>query len=178
MKKNEIKKTALASLLSALAVVISVIGCVFDMADLAAASAASVIVAISVTELHGKYPYLMYAVISALLFLLFPTATVTFYFILFFGYYPIIRTFLSKAPKLPRLILKFLIFNAAIVAIYFIMEKLLLYSDTESEAWLLPALWIVANLFFGVFDFAMDIFIMAYLKVYRKKWGIDKFMLH
>lgn len=178
MKKTEIKKTALASLLCALAVVISVIGCVFDMADLASVSAASVIVAISARELGGKYPYLIYAVISVLLFLLFPSATVTFYFILFFGYYPIIRAFLAKIPKLPRYILKFSIFNVAAVSIYFIMEKLLLSFDTDSEVWLVPALWIVSNIFFAVFDFAMDIFIAAYIKIYRKKWGIDKFMLH
>ena len=175
MKKTEIKKTALASLLCALAVVISVIGCVFDMADLASVSAASVIVAISARELGGKYPYLIYAVISVLLFLLFPSSTVTFYFILFFGYYPIIRAFLAK---IPRYILKFSIFNVAAVSIYFIMEKLLLSFDTDSEVWLVPALWIVSNIFFAVFDFAMDIFIAAYIKIYRKKWGLDKFMLH
>ena len=58
------------------------------------------------------------------------------------------------------------------------MKKLLLSFDTDSEAWLVPALWVVSNIFFAVFDFAMDIFVAAYIRIYRKKWGIDKFMLH
>ncbi len=178
MKRTEIKKIALASLFCALAVVISVIGCVFDMADLAATAASSVLVALAKLELRGKYPYLIYAVVSALLFLFFPTATVTLYFIMFFGYYPIIRDFISRVPKYLRIALKFLCFNAAIVVIYFLMEKLLLSSDTESEAYLIPALWFVANLFFAAFDFSLNIFMSAYIHVFRKKWGIDKFMLH
>lgn len=179
LKRTETKKIALASLFCALSVIICIIGCVFDMADLAATAAASVTVALAGIELRGKYPYLIYAVTGTLLFLLFPTSTVTLYFILFFGYYPIIRGILIKLPKLLSMILKFAVFNAAIVAIFFLMKKLLLFEDAEtSEAWLIPALWVVANIFFFVFDFSLNIFMMAYIRVFRRKWGIDKFMLH
>ncbi len=177
LKRLETKKIALASLLCALSVIISIMGCVFDMADLVATSASSVIVALARIELRGKYPYLIYAVVSVLLFLLFPTATVTLYFILFFGYYPIIRDFLAKTPKYICLILKFAVFNTAIIFIYFLMKKLLLFEQAETESYLIPALWFVANIFFGVFDFSLNIFMSAYTHVFRKKWGIDKFML-
>ena len=178
MKRTEIKKIALASVFCALSVVISVIGCVFDMADLVAAGAASVTVALAKTELHGKYPYLIYAVTGALLFLIFPTATVTLYFIAFFGYYPIIRELIGRLPKYICIILKFAVFNIAVTVIYFIMEKLLIAESAESEAYLLPALWLVANIYFAVFDFSLNVFMRAYTVVFRKKWGIDKFMLH
>ena len=148
------------------------------MADLVATGAASVTVALSKTELRGKYPFLIYAVTGFLLFLFFPGATVTLYYIMFFGYYPIVRDLLVKLPKAVCLSLKFLIFNAAIVAIYFIMEALLLSESADAEGYLIPALWFVANIFFAVFDYSLDIFMMAYIRVFRKKWGIDKFMLH
>lgn len=178
MKRIETKKIALASLLCALSVVICILGCVFDMADLAATAAAAVLVALSGVELCGKYPYLIYAATSSLLFLFFPTSTVTLYYILFFGYYPIIRVYLLKLPKLFSAILKFAIFNLAIIAIFLLMKKLLLFEEAETEIWLIPALWIVSNIFFAVFDFSLGVFMMAYLRVFRKKWGIDKFMLH
>ncbi len=179
VKRLETKKIALASLFCALSVVICIMGCVFDMADLAATAAASVTVALAGVELRGKYPYLIYAVTSALLFLFFPTSTVTLYFILFFGYYPIIRNYLLKIPKFISAIIRFAVFNVAIVAIFLLMKNLLLFEDAETtESWLIPALWVVANIFFAVFDFSLNIFMMAYLQVFRRKWGIDKFMLH
>lgn len=177
MKRLETKKLALASVLCALSVVVSVLGCVFDMADLVACTGASLSVALSRIELRGKYPYLIYAVTGALLFLFFPTATVTFYFILFFGYYPIIKSFLEKLNKVLSRILKFIVFNAAIIIIFILMSKLLIAEQTESELYLLPVLWLFANIFFAVYDLSLSVFITAYLRLYRKKWGIDKFML-
>lgn len=178
MKRTETKKIALASIFCSLSVIVSVIGCVFDMADLVAASAASVTVAISKIELGKKYPYLIYAVTGTLLFLLFPSATVTWYFIMLFGYYPILQSYISKFPSVLRRTIKFIIFNIAIFAIYFLLMKTLLLSpDAESESYLLPALWIIANIFLAVFDYSLSVFILAYIRVFRKKWGIDKFML-
>ncbi len=178
MKRTETKKLALSSIFCALAVVISVIGCVFDMADLVVTAAASVIVASAKIELGGKYPFLIYAVTGTLLFLFFPTATVTLYFILFFGYYPMVRHLFKKLPGMLCVILKFTVFNIAIVIMYILMEKLLLAEEADAEVWLLPALWFVSNLFFAVFDYSLDIFMTAYVRILRRRWGIDKFMLH
>ena len=178
MKKNETKKIALASLFCSISVIVSVIGCVFDMADLVAASAASVTVAVSKIELGGKYPYLIYAATGTLLFLLFPSATVTWYFIMLFGYYPILQSYILRLSSIPRRIIKFIIFNLAIMAVYILLMKTLLLSpEAEYESYLLPALWILANIFLAVFDYSLTVFILAYVKVFRKKWGIDKFML-
>lgn len=177
MKRPETKKLALASVLCALSVVIAVVGCVFDMADLVACTGASLTVYLSGIELRGKYPYLIYAVTGALLFLFFPTATVTFYFILFFGYYPIIKRFLDKLNKWLSRVIKFIIFNIAIILIFILMSKLLIDGQVESELYLLPVLWLFANIFFAVYDFSLSFFSVAYIRFYRKKWGIDKFML-
>ena len=176
MKRLETKKLALASVFCALSVVISVIGCVFDMVDLVACTGASLIVALSRIELRGKYPYLIYAVSGALLFLLFPSSTVTFYFILFFGYYPIIKSLLERLRTLPSYILKFTVFNTAIIIIFILMSRLLIAEQAESELHLLPILWVFANIFFAVYDFSLSVFITAYQKIYRKRLGIDKFM--
>ena len=148
------------------------------MADLTACTVASALVALADTELRGKYPYLVYAVTGMLLFLFFPTTTVTMYFILFFGYYPIIKKYVEKLPNLPALAVKFLLFNAAIVLIYFLMTKILLTAEAESGKMLLAALWIFSNIFFAVYDFSLSVMMMAYTRYYRKKWGIDKFLLH
>lgn len=178
MKRIETKKIALASLLCALSVVISVIGCIFDMVDLTACTAASVLVALSDNELGGKYPYLVYAVTGMLLFLLFPTTTVTLFFILFFGYYPIIKKFIEKLPKIPAFILKFAVFNCATVFSYYLMTYILLSAEVEEGKAILITAWIFANIFFVAYDLSLGIFMTAYRRYYRKKWGIDKFLLH
>ena len=177
MKRTETKKFALASLFCALSAVLCAVGCLFDMVDLCACTAASVIIALSDRELGGRYPYLVFAASSALLLILFPTASATVYYILFFGYYPLLRRFCERFPRLVRTAVKFAVFNAAIVLSYFLLTKLLLSAEAEESTLMLAALWITANIFFAVFDFAMSVFMLAYDRVYRKKWGIDKFMM-
>jgi len=177
MKRTDTKRIALASIMCALAVVFCMIGCVFDMADLAACTAASAIVAMSCIELSGKYPYLIYAVTSALLLLFFPTASTTLFFILFFGYYPIIKAPLARLPRWLSRVLGFVIFNAAAVGSYILMTKILLTAEAESEMLMTALLWIVANVFFAVYDYALTVLCIAYVRHYRKKLGIDKFLL-
>lgn len=177
MKRLETKKLSLAALLCALSAVVAVIGCVFDMADLTACTVASVTVAICAIELGGKYPYLVFAVTGAILFLFFPSATVTWYFIMFFGYYPIVKKYLDRLPKILARVLKFVLFNAAMFMLYFLMKKLLFAAEAEEGKSLLIMLVLFANVFFAVYDFSLSVFLTAYMKYYRKRWGIDKFML-
>ena len=177
MKRKETKRLAVASLLCALTTVISLVGCVLDVADLTAVTAASAVVALSGTELGKKYQILIYAVCSALLLLLFPSATVSLYFVLYFGYYPIIREYFARLPRLFSWILKYMLFNTAIISVYFLMTKILLSAEAEESMAMLLTLWLMANAFFAVYDIAIGVFTLAYTRVYRKKWGIDKFML-
>lgn len=178
MKRIETKKIALSSLLCALATVFSVVGCILDIADLVAVTAASVLVSIAGSELGKKYQLLIYAVTSFLLLCLFPASTVTLYFILFFGYYPIVRGLLAKLPVIPMWVLKYIMFNAAIVCAYFLMTKILITAEAETDMLMVAVLWIFSNAFFAVYDIALNVFTTAYILHYRKKWGIDKFMLY
>lgn len=175
MKNHEIKKLALASLLCALACVIITIGCIIDIADLIASVFASFAVAFSVIELKGKYPYLVYAVTATLSILLFPSSAATLYFTLFFGYYPILKPKFERLPPLAATVSKYSVFNAAIVLLYFIMKKMLLTDEVQTVA-LTAALWITSNIFFTASDKILSLYTSVYLKHFRKKWGVDKFL--
>ncbi len=175
MKRIEIKKLSLSAILCGLSVVITALGCIFDMADLTACAVSSVIVAFSVIELRGKYPYLIYAASAVLSLIMFPGATSSLYYALFMGYYPLLKRFLERRPGVLCLILKLVSFNVAIALIVLSAKYLFLSAEAETGIGLIAAIVVLANIFFIVFDFALTVFSNAYLRHFRKKWGIDKF---
>ncbi len=174
MKRIDIKKLALSAILCGLSVVILAVGCMFDMVDLVACSVATVIIAFARIELHGKYPYLIYAASAVLAFILFPGATASLYYAAFMGYYPVLKGILEKRPGILCLVLKFVFFNLALTLIALCAKFLFLSAQAETSPALIAAIFILANIFFAVFDFALTVFCNAYICHFRKKWGIDK----
>ncbi len=176
MKRKEIKKLALSAIICALSVVIIVIGCVLDMVDLTACAVASGAVAFACTELRGKYPYLIYAVTAALSLILFPGSTASIYYVVFMGYYPIIKKFIEKIPGIFSMILKLASFNAALGIIALLSRFLFISEDADTGTALVVTIIIFANIFFVVFDLALTVITSAYLHHFRKKWGVGRFL--
>lgn len=176
MKRNEIKKLALSAIICALSVVVIILGCVIDVIDLTACAVASGAVAFACIELRGKYPYLIYGVTSALALILFPGCTASIYYVIFMGYYPIIKRFLEKIPGIFCLIGKLAAFNAALGVIALLSKFLFISEEATTGTALIVTIIIFANIFFVVFDMALTVITTAYLKHFRKKWGIGRFL--
>lgn len=174
--RTEIKKMALSAICCALSAAICFLGNILNIADLTACAAASGLLYIAKYELSSKYPILIYAVTSALLLVLFPTASATVFYIAFFGYYPIIKNILERLPKPIIYIVKLLLFNGILLLLFRFAKYLFIAESETVDNPLLIAALLLANVFFFVFDIALSFFGMAYEKHYRRLWGIDKLM--
>ena len=176
MKKTEIKKLSLSAIICALSAAICVVGNILSIADLTACAVASGILYLSKSELSGKYPFLIYAVTSMLLLIIFPTSGATIFYISFFGIYPIVKNLIEKLPKITIYLVKLLLFNGVMLLLFRFASFLFIAEGEAKDVPLLIAALILANVFFFVYDIALTFFGFAYTKHYRKLWGIDKLM--
>ncbi|MBC8585019.1 hypothetical protein [Youxingia wuxianensis] len=80
------------------------------------------IVLIVVREENGAgTAWLTYVVISILSLLIVPDRQAVMLFILFLGYYPIVKPVVEKFPKPLAYVVKFIFFNVAIIAFYYVV---------------------------------------------------------
>lgn len=91
-------------------------------------------------------------------------------FVAFFGYYPVLKFSIEKIKsKFGKTVLKFLVFNVAIVLSQIIVVKILgvpIEPDNFLGKWLVPVLLILANILFVAYDFALS----QIEKIYYLKW--------
>ena len=98
----------------------------------------------------------------------------------FFGYYPIVKAiFESKLPKGIGIILKFAVFNVAVVISYMLLVKVFGMPFNElmgidGDAWwarfAIPVMLALGNLVFILFDFLLTRLVTVYLAVWQKKF--------
>ena len=165
--KNDIRKIALSSLLSALIVVLVLFGTFIDLLDITVAAICALIINIVQIEVKGRYPFLVYVTSSILCLIFTPLSTATLYFIGYFGYYPIIKTKLTKLKKVYRKLICVLFFNVAMCLLMLLFKAVF---ALQNEPWQVYfALIITLNIFFICFDYLLDVFIFIYYKKIRTK---------
>lgn len=116
-KTQTTRQIALGGVLAALAVVILLLGGVIPVGTYLAPMLASLPLIVLLAELPKSLCLGWYAVVSILGALLCPDRETTFVFV-FLGWYPIAKPALDRLPRLPRMVCKLLIFNAAVAALY------------------------------------------------------------
>ncbi len=114
-KSYSAKKLALCAMLSAVGVVLLYAGALIDVLDISMAVIASLVCVIAVIEYGGSAPWLIYGVTSVLSLLLLPNKTPAAFYVLFFGFYPILKEKLEKLPRIISWVLKELTFNACFI---------------------------------------------------------------
>ncbi len=175
MRSKEIKSIALCAIICALSVLFIVLGGIFDMLDITAAAIASAFVAFCAIEMGEKYPYLVFAVSAALSLILCPGRTSTLYYVFFLGYYPIIRVYLDRLSRWVGILLKFIIFNVALLLMVFLAKSVFLADSTTYSVGIVIALFVFANVFFLVYDIAFNVISVSYKRYFRKRLKIDTF---
>ena len=170
MKMNA-KKISFCAIMSALGCAILYLGSLIEVMDMSMAAIASFLVVICMIEMGGYAPLLVYASTSLLSFLLLPNKTVVLIYLMFFGFYPIIKKHLEKLGRIWSLILKLITFNALLVLYMIVAEKLLHISLEPVGLYLV----ILLNVIFFTLDFALTVFVTAYVVKYRKRLQIDRF---
>lgn len=171
------KKLTLGALLAAMGTVLLLLGALIETLDLTMAALASFFCIFAVIELGGAYPWLIYAVTSILSVVLMPQGMGGWFYLLFFGYYPIIKEKTERLKKPISVILKILIFNGALISgvaiSYFLffaqregvnaLDAVILFFGGEGAGKIMAAfMYLLSNVVFLLYDLAVTRMISFY----------------
>lgn len=173
-------KTAIGGMITALSVVV-LMPTALEVFVYALPAFAGMLIMFSVVELDKKWAFGIYVAVSVLSLMLVPNKEAAVLYAAFFGYYPILKAILeSKLPKVPEYILKFAVFNLAMIASYAVLIKVLgmpfdelmgIEGETGFLArYMLPIMLGLGNIAFIFFDIATTRIITVYLRVWQKKF--------
>ena len=164
------KKIAFSSILCAISVVILFLGSVIEVIDITTAAFASFVVVTAMIEFGSYYPVLIFFSTSVLSFLLLPNKTVAFMYILFFGYYPILKRYIERLKPAFSFIAKLILFNIIAIAYYCIAKYVLFPGSEQIKLYLI----LLINVIFFTLDFSITLFVGAYVQRFRKLLRIDR----
>lgn len=166
-------KTAICGMIAALSVVIMMLT-VIPVMTYTAPAFAGILLMIAVIEINKKWAFGVYVAVGILSLLLATDKEAAVMYVAFFGYYPIIKAVLeSKLPRVAEWIVKFLIFNATMVASYFVLIRVFGISmDDMNELGKYGPLILLAmgNVVFFVFDIAITRLATLYLLKWQKQF--------
>ncbi len=181
------KKLTLGAVLASMGVVLLMIGAFVEVLDLSMAALASFFCIFAVIEMGKGYPVMIYAITGLLAVVLMPQGLGGWFYLLFFGYYPIVKEKFERLSAPLSWLLKLLIFNLAVtvyaVVCYFLFfgefEILLkefssLLGDMNIGGLLIAIIYVILNFIFIIYDFALTKLITLYLIKLRKKFRFLK----
>ena len=160
----------MCAVLTALGVVVLSLGTLFEVLDLSAAALAGMLTVVVVIEVGGFWPWLVWAA-TGLITLLLPLKTAAVFYLIFAGYYPILKEKIERLrSQLLQWAVKLFMMNAALTAVILVTKYLLMLPDDTLEmTWLL---YLLGNVAFVLFDIALTRLITLYIFKWRKKLGI------
>ena len=170
---NATRRLAVSAVMAALGVVFLFLGSLVQVLDLSMAAIVSLFVVFAVIEIRGPYPFLIYAVTSALSLLLLPTKTPALVYVLFVGYYPMVKSVLEgHLPRAAAWVVKVLIFCAGAAAAVFVAGKILLMD----LSWLFVNWWVFLLLvpIFLLYDIALTRLISGYVNRWHTRFKFLK----
>ena len=160
----------MGALFSALAVVILYFASVWPTGQPGLAAAASMFVAAMVIE-SGPVPgVFVFVVSSALAMLLLPNRSAAILYISFFGFYPIVKSFIERLRgTVLQWALKLAVFNISLTVVWFILREL--FFDFGSFAPHIILIYIGGNAVFALFDYGFTKVIRFYINRIRRDFG-------
>lgn len=130
-----------------------------------------------VIEMGPKWAWVVYGAISILSLLLAPDREASLIFVMFFGYYPIVKALLERLSKKGiAWLLKFVIFNAAMVVDFMISIFVLAVPKDSFTVMGIYLPWIfllLGNLVFLIYDYALSLLVGQYVRQLHRtvsKW--------
>ena len=170
-QSNHTKKLAVCAMLAALGVVLLYLGSLVEIVDISMAVIASFFCVFAVIEYGRSAPWLIFAVTGILSVILLPQKTPAVMYLLFFGYYPILKEKLEKLPRLTSWILKEAVFHLAL-CLMLILSRYLMLSPEANPMLLYIAFVVMAEVAFPLYDVALTRLITFYLVRLRSRFRI------
>ena len=168
-------KTAVGGMAAALSVVI-LIPTALDIFVYALPAFAGMITLFCVIELNKKWASGVFAAAALLSLIVVPNKEAAVLYITFFGYYPILKSFLEKCKlRTVEYLLKFLCFNVSVVLSYLFLVYVFgisieqLFGDELTRAMYI-ALPVLMNVMFIVYDLCLTRMYTVYIAVWQKRF--------
>lgn len=177
MKKTAYK-VALGGIVTAMCIALMFLTGLFPFGTYAFPCFAGFLLIAIVEEIGCPFAVAVYAAVSVMSFLFVSDKEAALFFVMLFGYYPIVKTLIDRMKSRPVIyVLKFLIFNVAAVAAFFIGTYLLAIPPESYVLFGFYVPWVfllVGNIFFLIYDKCIDNLKILYLKkiqpVFNKKY--------
>lgn len=175
MKKKISFKVALGGIISAVCLLAMFCSGFLPMLDYAIPTFAGFLMVVMIVEVDRNWAIATYIAVSLLCPLITPNLQAAALFIVFMGYYPILKFRLDKNKnKVFRWAIKFAVFNAAIIVFFMLFTFVFVSQDMLKEMtslgkYALPLLWLLANCFFLLYEYALSQLIDIYVNWFRKK---------
>ncbi len=163
------------AVLCALNVVIMYMGSIIEVLDLSASVIASLACIFAVIEMGGSYPWLIYAVTGVLGAVLLPAPkTVALIYLLFSGYYPILKAHIERLCRPVAWVVKLALFNVALTGLVLLSVWVLHIPDAlfSASVWV----YLLGNVTFVMYDVALTGLITAYLRAWRKRLRLHRLL--
>ncbi len=165
-------KIALGGLISALCLVCMFLTGLIPFATIALPAIAGVLLIVVVIELGKRWALLVYAAVSLLSILLTADMEAKLLFILFFGYYPILKAVVEKmSNRLLQWTCKLAVFNAAAIGAYLLAVFVFsLPVQLELFGVSIPLVLLLAgNVVFVIYDYAVTALTSVYVLQFQSK---------
>ncbi len=173
---NSSRQVSLCGLIIALAITLMLLTGLVPFGTFALPAFAGILLIVVFIEMGAKWALLSYIGTSIISFFIAPDREAAMFFIMIFGYYPLLKFFLDSKIKNPfiRYIPKFLVFNASVVSLYLVLIYLLGLTEVvesmgEFGQWGLVFVWIIGNITFFVYDNAIYACMLYYKYKIRPK---------
>ena len=131
-------------------------------------------IGLPVVECGVRWGVTGYAATAVLSLLLAPSMESKLLFLMFFGYYPVIKALIERLRARPlRILLKLLLFNGAMLLTYFVLLRFTTAIDpqefTIAGVYLPGAVLAFGNVVFCVYDVALTRLVGLYLRVWQPR---------
>lgn len=175
--KNRISKQTerltLCAVCVALGVVIMTIGALIDVLDLSVAALAGMLSVMVVVEIGGFWPWLVYAATGIIGVLFLPCKLPGAIYLMFCGWYPIIKPRLDRMKCRPvGWLIKLVAANAATTLVVLATKYILALSHEVME--LSVVLYAMVNVAFVLYDVALTRLVRVYVLRLRHRLGLDR----
>lgn len=168
--RKKTKKLTVSAMLAALSVVVMLAGSIIEVMDLSVAALASFAVIFAILELGGAYPYMIFASVSILGMLLLPSKLPALYYLLFFGWYPLVKYPLERLNVWLSQILKAGAFALSVTAITLVS---IYVAGMEDAIPLNVWVYVLCIPVFAIYDIALTRVTLTYLRVWKRRFRID-----
>ena len=148
---------------------------IFPFATYALPALASVFLIPIVIECGRRWAWAVYAAVAVLALLIAPDIEARLLFVMFFGYYPIVKSWAeSRRSRVTEWLCKFVVFNVAVVATYgllsavgFSMEEFAISGVALPLGAVLALFLVAGNVVFWLYDVALSRLIPLYFACFQ-----------